>query len=147
MGRGGRRPGSGRKPTARLLRAVTRTPETVRPGPVEIFGPPADLTADEQRVWQQQAPHAFAAGTLTRASAMAFARYCQVAALERALARSESRGGSNHRGILKQINAYELEFLLVPCGKPLPVTEGSRPGQPNDDDQFFGGPVGIVTGR
>ncbi len=91
-------------------------------------------------MWERQAPHAFAARTLTRASALAFTRYCQIVVLEQAEAKSSGRGGSNHRGLLKQINAYELQFMLVPCGKPLaaPVSATVR----DDDDAFFGGSSG-----
>jgi hypothetical protein len=83
--------------------------------------------------------------TLTRATALAFERYCKVAVLERNEAKSSGVGGSNHRGLLKQINAYELQFMLVPCGKPLP--EAAPAVTEDEDEAFFGGPRGIVGGR
>lgn len=73
-----------------------------------------------------QAPHAFANRTLTKASAMAFERYCQVVVLERNEAKSSGMGGANHRGLLKQINAYELQFLLIPNGRPMPEPPGAQ---------------------
>lgn len=149
MGRGGRRPGAGRKPKPRddqgrvLMHpssaglASSAAPPPESQAPVEVFEAPASLSPEERAVWDRQAPHAFAARTLTRASALAFARYCQIVVLEQAEAKSSGRGGTNHRGLLKQINAYELQFLLVPCGKPLAgaVTAAVR----DDDDAFFGG--------
>lgn len=72
-------------------------------------------------VWATQAPHAFQNRTLTQASALSFARYCQVVVLERNEAKSSAMGGANHRGLLKQINAYELQFMLVPNGRAMPV--------------------------
>jgi hypothetical protein len=104
---------------------------------VERFEAPGYLTADEREVWDRQAEAAFAARTLTRATQMAFERYCSVAALERNERRSSAAGGANHRGLLKQINAYELQFLLAPCGKPLP--EAAPAAEVDFDDAFFGG--------
>jgi hypothetical protein len=102
---------------------------------VEEFDAPDDLTAEELAVWMKQAPHAFANRTLTKATAMAFERYCKVAVLERNEAKSSGVGGSNHRGLLKQINTYELQFNLTPCGKPMPEVE--KPAQ-DEDEAFFG---------
>lgn len=126
MGWGGRRPGSGRKPTPKFdengARVLTHpsAPSNV-PATVDEFDPPASLTPEELVVWKAQAPYAFRSGTLTRQSAMSFERYCRVVVLEQNEAKSSGVGGANHRGLLKQINAYELQFLLTPCGKPLPM--------------------------
>jgi hypothetical protein len=123
MPRGGRRPGAGRKPKALTARVLTHPsvppPTTNLPSPVEEFDAPDDLAADERAVWLNQAPHAFKRGTLTRGTAMAFERYCKVVVLERNEAKSSGIGGANHRGLLKQINAYELQFLLIPNGRPM----------------------------
>lgn len=129
MPRGGKRPGAGRKPKPKIGEAAwgkvlphpsvppsTNTP----PPPVEEFDAPDDLTADERAVWLKQAPFAFQNRTLTRASALSFERYCKVVVLERNEAKSSGMGGANHRGLLKQINAYELQFLLTPAGRPMP---------------------------
>jgi hypothetical protein len=126
MGWGGKRPGAGRKPKpraagsapARVL-AHPSVPTTNEASPIEEFDAPDDLLQEERAVWMKQAPHAFASRTLTRATALSFERYCKVVVLERKESESSGRGGSNHRGLLKQINAYELQFLLTPCGKPL----------------------------
>src|SRR5687767_10536912 len=105
MPRGGRRPGAGRKPKprpdglpARVLAHPSVPPTTNEPSPIEEFDAPDALMADERAVWLKQAPHAFKQRTLTRASAMAFERYCQTVVLERNEAKSSGVGGANHRG-------------------------------------------------
>ncbi len=115
--------------------AKPAVPTTNSVSPIEEFDAPDDLMADERAVWLKQAPHAFASRTLTKASALAFERYCKVVVLERNEARSSGVGGSNHRGLLKQINAYELQFMLAPAGKPMiePVAVVQ-----DADDAFFG---------
>jgi hypothetical protein len=141
MPRGGRRPGAGRKPKLKLVAAITSAQASVPstnypPEPVEEFDAPDDLAVEERAVWLKQAPHAFRNGMLTRVSAMAFERYCKVVVLERNEARSSGVGGSNHRGLLKQINQYELQFGLIPNGRPMP--EAAVPQQ-DEDEAFFGG--------
>lgn len=147
MPRGGRRIGAGRKPKNRIANVLQHPssviPSTNERSPIEEFEAPNDLTADERAVWLKQAPHAFANRTLTRATALAFERYCKVVVLERNEAKSSGVGGANHRGLLKQINAYELQFLLMPCGKAMPVVD--KPVTAADpDDAFFGG---VSAGR
>ncbi len=108
-------------------------------GPVETFEAPEDLPADERAVWLIQAPYAFAQRTLTRASALAFARYCKVVVLERNEAKSSGVGGANHRGLLKQVNTCELQFLLTPSGRAMPATEAPAVVAGDQDEAFFGG--------
>lgn len=146
MPRGGRRPGAGRKPknpTARVLAhpsAPNPAPPTTNPAsPIEEFDAPDDLAADERAIWLKQAPHAFANRTLTRASALSFERYCKLVVAERNEAKGSGIGGANHRGLLRQINALELQFLLTPAGKAMPSTDTSAAGVPDDDAAFFGG--------
>lgn len=148
MPRGGRRHGAGRKPkhpagvTARVLShpSVPVVPTTNEPSPIEEFDAPDDLAADERAVWLKQAPHAFKNRTLTRATALAFERYCKVVVLERNEAKSSGMGGANHRGLLKQLNSYEQQFLLAPAGKPM--AEVPAAPQQDADDAFFGG-IGV----
>ena len=105
MARGGRRVGAGRKPKNRPPGGdVTRgpwpaVPTTDAPSPIEEFDAPNDLGMDERAVWLKQAPHAFKNRTLTRASALAFERYCKVVVLERNEAKSSAVSGANHRGL------------------------------------------------
>jgi hypothetical protein len=132
LGWGGKRKGAGRKKRvdqpARVLAHPSVPPTTNEPSPVEEFDAPDDLTKDERAVWLKQAPHAFAARTLTRATALSFERYCKIVVLERKEAESSARGGPNHRGLLKQVNAYELQFRLTHDGKP--VVASQAPEQP-----------------
>jgi hypothetical protein len=114
-------------------------PSTNQLSPIEEFDAPNDLAAEERAIWLKQAPHAFANRTLTRASALAFERYCKVVALERNEAKSTGVGGPNHRGLLKQINAYELQFMLTPSGKAMPSTDQLPDADADPDDAFFGG--------
>ena len=120
-------------------------PTTNGLAPVEEFDAPDDLSRDERQVWMQQAPHAFRNRTLTRASALSFERYCKVVVMERNESKSSAAGGANHRGLLRQINAYELQFVLTPCGKPMPDL-AKTVTTPDEDDAFFGGPRGLVAG-
>lgn len=141
-GRGGRRVGAGRKPGAKAIARILAhpsVPTTNLASPIEEFDAPDDLGMDERAVWLKQAPHAFRNRTLTRATAMAFERYCKVVILERNEAKSSGVGGANHRGLLKQINAYELQFCLIANGKPMP--EIAVVAQ-DDDEAFFGGASG-----
>jgi hypothetical protein len=122
MPRGGRRPGAGRKRKSLQARVLAHpsVPTTNPLSPVEEFDAPDDLTLDERAVWLKQAPHAFRQRTLTRSTALSFERYCKVVVMERNEAKSSGMGGANHRGLLKQINQYELQFILTPCGAVMP---------------------------
>ncbi len=134
VGSGGRRPGAGRKPksaaaialggNAGRRRKVVRHPSAVIPEPaavsVEAFDAPDELTTDERNVWLQLAPHAFANGTLTKATMYAFCLLCRNIVLERRYASSvQEAGGANHRGVIQRVDAELLRFSLAPCGKPL----------------------------
>jgi hypothetical protein len=125
MGWGGKRKGAGAKPKrrpeemGRVFAHPSVPPTTNEDSPVEEFDAPDDLTAEERAVWLKQAPHAFRNRTLTRATAMSFERYCKVVVLERNEAKSSGVGGANHRGLLKQINAFELQFMLTANCRPM----------------------------
>src|SRR5262245_38288306 len=123
MPRGGKRIGAGRKPKAKVLphpSSAGLPPTTNDLPPIEEFDCPNSLLLPEERaVWMQQAPHAFKNRTLTRASAMAFERYCRLVVAERNEAKSSAASGSNHRGLIKQVNALELQFMLTAAGKPM----------------------------
>lgn len=155
MPRGGRRPGSGRKPKPAALRAIdggaAHRVEAYRPvsvvppstnsdqaPAVDEFQAPDSLGPDERKVWLRQSPFAFKARTLTPATALSFERYCRMVVLEAAMAVDvEAAGGSNHRGILQRINALELQFMLTPCGKAL-IDAADQPAAPaNPLDRFL----------
>lgn len=142
MGRGGRRPGAGRKPkhlgqladvvnhpSVPVLGASVQPPMTNGECGVDEFNAPNDLLADERAIWLKQAPHAYANQTLTTATAMAFERYCKLTALERRIAQTSDVGKADHRGLLRQINDLELQFRLSPNGKPV-ADASRRPEQP-----------------
>lgn len=120
MGWGGKRPNAGRKPKSATVLRHPSVPTTNQISPIEEFDAPDDLTMEERAVWLKQASHAFKNRTLTKASAMAFERYCKVVMLERNEAKSSGVGGANHRGLLKQLNELERQFLLSPDGRPMP---------------------------
>jgi hypothetical protein len=84
---------------------------------------PLTLTVDQAAIWAEQAPHALANGTLTPASVRAFARYCKAVAIEDKLV----DGDTDHRGLMKQIDAFELRFMLTPDGKPMVAAEPVQP--------------------
>ena len=126
MPRGGRRPGAGRKPKPTHLRGLDggagkRGPVPSSPSAtaaVDVFDPPASVTDAALAVWQELAPHAFAARTLTRATTAAFIMLCRNVVAERTLANGAA-GGSDHRGMGKLVDAELLRFALAPCGKAI----------------------------
>src|SRR5688572_2748600 len=131
MPRGGRRPGAGRKPKslqARVLPHPSMPPPTTNypPAEVEEFDAPDALSKEERDVWLKQAPFAFRKGTLTRSTAFAFERYCKMVVQEENEAKSSAVNGANHRGLRREINVLELQFLLTPCGRL--VQEPAQPG-------------------
>ncbi len=156
MPKGGRRPGAGRKPKSleeRMLdgnanhrgrvlahpsaEAVVSQPPA--PAVIDEFDAPNDLTFEERTVWLELAPHAFANGTLTKATALGFAIMCRNILLERQYARSvNDKGSANHRGILQRVDAELLRFNLAPCGKPM-TTGAVQPTVNPMESKYFGG--------
>jgi hypothetical protein len=128
MARGGRRPGAGRKPRSKI--GVVLIHPSIPPASA-LLAPPAEiaipdsLDPEERAIWLERAPHAIQFGTLEAASVSAFARYCQIVVLEQHEGKSSGRGGANHRGLLKQLDAFELRFLLSPNGRPMPQRAGA----------------------
>lgn len=132
MGRGGARPGAGRKPKTALERAVTGDPghrgrllthpsaPVPQVAPIDEFDAPDDLKTDERLVWLHLAPFAFANRTLTKATALMFNRMCRNIVLERDMANSVlDRGSANHRGLIQRVDAELLRFTLSPNGKAI----------------------------
>ncbi len=151
MPRGGPRPGAGRKPKSSVERALdggaghrgkvlphpSSAPQTFK---VDEFDAPDDLTRDERLIWLELAPFAFANGTLTRATSLAFRVLCQNIVILRQYAGSvQDKGGANHRGMIQRVDAELLRFSLSPCGKPAPGA--LIPDQPAADPlkaKYFG---------
>lgn len=125
MPRGGKRPGAGRKkkaPATVLQHPSVPPPSTnYPPAPVEEFDAPDCLTAEERAVWMTQAPHAFRNGRLTKASALAFERYCRMVAREAVEAKSSAAEKPSHQKLRSDINKLELQFGLTPNGAPMPA--------------------------
>jgi len=133
MARGGKRPGAGRKPKSDAERAIDgnaghrqkvvahpSVPAIPEPVPVEEFDAPNDLAMDERHVWMELAPHAFAARTLTKATALAFRMLCRNVVLERDMRASVlDRGRAAHQGLIAKVDAELSRFSLNPCGKPM----------------------------
>lgn len=154
MPRGGRRPGSGRKPKDAALRALDggRASHTAKvlPGPAPNVPPvapwlvvdeehaPDDLTMDERRVWLKLAPLALEKGTLTPATMLAFSLLCRNVVLERRYATSVSDAGSaNHRGMIQRVDAELGDFGLRAFGKPS-AAPLSTPAADPVKERFFG---------
>jgi len=71
-------------------------------------------------IWHELAPSAFAARTLTPATAAAFVMLCRAVVQERALSASPAfAGGPNHRGLMHRVATWMKDFCLSPFGKPL----------------------------
>lgn len=128
---GGARPGAGRPrrdPSASWLAGNTR-----KRGPRRVETPPAvakpvlgdvkrpkDLPEAETVVWGELAPHALGNGTLTPATAVAFAMLCRNVVIERKLSVSPlGVAGPDHRGMLARVEGLMLRFGLVPNGKAI----------------------------
>ena len=70
-------------------------------------------------VWQELAPEAFKARTLTKATALNFRMLCRSIVLEQQLAVSVDKGAADHRGLMQRIDIELLRFCLSPIGKAL----------------------------
>lgn len=142
---GGRRSGAGRKPTPRHVKGVTgdtgkrgtvlqhprAAPASTATSEIEEFDAPDHLTMEERRVWACQAPYAFKARTLTRATALSFERYCRLVVDEREMRNSVlARNGADHRGLIRQVNSLESQFLLTAGGKAMYEAEPQAPANP-----------------
>ena len=88
---------------------------------------PAGLPPKAAAVWRREAPFALTAGTLTAASADAFALHCRNVVLELKLSKGGKAGGPSHRGMIAAVTAGRLRFGTSPNGKPL-----AQPAKPDD---------------
>ena len=141
-GSGGYRARAGRKALTEEQRAlggnaghrgrVLSHPSAPAPPVVDEFDAPDDLTTDERNVWLKLAPHAFQAGTLTKATSLAFCVLCRNIVLERTyMASVGERGTANHRGILQRVEGGLDAFQLRPQGRRMPSADPvAKPASP-----------------
>lgn len=110
------------------LAFLTAAPGPSDPNPQieELEARRDDLQAkvDALAVWRELAPSAFAARTLTRATAAAFEMLCRARVQECALSASPATvSGPNHRGMMQRVATWMKDFNLAPFGKPMYAAE------------------------
>jgi len=171
FGSGGNRVGAGRKSKRTSERKLHgsrgRTPAIDVPVvAVDPVVAPAGLTAMQRQAWDEMAPFASAAGTLTPATAFAFRDLCEVVALRRSIlaqlsldglmvnAIKEGEGGERYslgapvaHPLLAHERQYRLReeagrarFMVAPVGKPMGVK-----AEPVDPFAEFAGPTLAVS--
>jgi len=92
-----------------------------------------EVQAQALAVWHELAPHAFAARTLTTATAAAFVMLCRAIVQERALSASLVHvGGPNHRGLMHRVSTWLKDFAIAPFGKPLYAAQPEAAANPLD---------------
>ena len=161
MGRGGYRPGAGRKPKDRQQRwldggadrrggkpaGAPEVPPTSRGEPVEV---PEALTPAELAIWLVTAPYAQAAGTLTPATADDFHALCTLQVeMEAVLIERRAAGWTPHglslarefRGLVARVEGKRRAFKLAPMGK-----EMIQPEAPKDAFAEFDGGLQVIPG-
>jgi len=104
---------------------------------VDEFDAPDTLVTEERNVWLRQAPYAFKNGTLNKASGLSFERYCRLVVREQSEVKSSGCDGPNHRGMQKQLNSFELQFLLTAAGKPMADAIPAAPAQPGQKKAYW----------
>jgi hypothetical protein len=150
MPRGGARVGSGRKRKERGAEWLAghpgkRGPKLVERPASETDGPvtrPEDLEPGVKDVWDELAVFGRELGTLTPATAQAFADLCAYIVMERQMRASfKTVGGPDHRGMMARIEVARARFRLTPDGKPVVQVE-----QPKDEWAEFDGPKLVGKG-
>src|SRR5215471_8939753 len=134
---GGYRVGAGRKPQGAAILSLHGG--RVRPyhKPLEEVAKPAQIpvmcpegVADAQKaVWDELAPAAIEAGTLTPRTVSAFLMFCRNVVLERRYAESDQAGAGNHRGLMQWVAARYKDFAIMPFGRPVLQAE-AKPVDP-----------------
>ena len=154
-GKGGYRPGSGRKPK-----------EDVPSDPLPVLPAPEGLREPERAVWSELAPLAAAARTLTPETAGAMVDLCHLVTMRDRLAAAIEADGLTHvkvvvdgtgtehhelkkhpligewRAITQRIDAGRARFRLAPMGKPLPGPERAKPQSALD--ALKAGPIAVA---
>ena len=95
---------------------------------------PRHLSAAQAVIWDTLAPHAVAAGTLTPATAWAFAQLCDLIGLSHAVRQRIARDGlmdadgahpllARHVAFVVRVEAGLTRFRLAPMGKAIAAPE------------------------
>ncbi len=144
-GSGGSRVGAGRKPNDANLRAIQGNPghrgavaqgpwQPAATAPLETFEPSAVVKDNEKvlAIWNELAPHAFEARTLTRATEHSFVMLCHNVALMWKLAKGRKAGGADHRNLIQRVDTEMAKFCLAPLGKPIYAAKPDAPASKLD---------------
>jgi len=133
------------------MRNAANVPSTVPNQPFEPVNTPQDLPDAYKQVWDDLAPHALEARTLTAGTAAAFRDLCEAIVLKRMMLAEiladgltgtkvtvqmdESGGGlqsvekkahtllSQYRGMMQRVEAGFTRFRLAPMGKEIVVEQ------------------------
>lgn len=122
---------------------VEPTAPPVTPAAMPVLDMPVCLTGGAL-VWLELAPEATKKGTLTPATASAFALLCQNVALERQMRAAElgaGVGGPDHRGMIRLVEMGMDRFGLNANGKA-----EAAPEKPVDEWAEFDQPLTLVKG-
>jgi hypothetical protein len=118
---------------------VVAKPES-DPQPLGAVVRPKGLSDEDKAVWDELAPLAMELGTLTPATAMAFADLCGYIVLERKLrAAPLAVAGPDHRGMMARVEVARARFRLTGDGK-LPTAQET----PKDEWADFDAPLALV---
>jgi len=139
MGRGGARPGSGRKPgpvseRKVLTLAVRAEPVVVAPPTLDegekarLLEPPEGLSVEAQPIWRRLAGHAITERTLTPSTAAGFGQLCQqwvyLVAMDKKIrhlgpdTKEASPYFLNYLKLAQRLDASLARFKLTAFGKP-----------------------------
>jgi hypothetical protein len=131
---------------AKVLAGTALPPKDATPAapePIAVVPPPADLTDAQRLLWDQLAPYALEARTLTAATVLAFCDLLEAIVVKRTMqARIDKEGQvlnmvsgkkahpllGHHRGMMQRVEVGLARFKLAPIGKEL--TEGTPPVDP-----------------
>lgn len=139
-GSGGKRKGAGRPrkskeqhaidgTTSQVVAFVPRQQSVAAVDPTETIQPPAHLAPEIVDIWNELAPLALEARTLTKSTAYAFSLLCQNVHIERKTY-VWARGKADHRGLIQRIELELLAFGLRPQGEALAPAKQEEPPNP-----------------
>lgn len=154
-GSGGMRLGSGAKPKSQAQHWLTGDAggrglgaKDAKPAaPLPIPAAPMHLAEPAKGVWEQLAPFATEARTLTPATMLDFEELCELVIEMRGARQARQAAGwtdeglkfaPTYRGLVQRVEGKMRSFRLAPIGKEMPATE-AKPDDPFAE--FEGGGV------